>query len=111
MDYQKLFDIYWKQFVIGHLYINENKEYIFKYELNGLEEAQKQGFDYIVGFNDIKKEYISKSLFPVLKSRIPPKNRHNINKVLEELKLDEYNELEILKRTRGKCVTDNYEIR
>lgn len=107
---KKLFNVFWKEIVIGSVLKNEDK-YIFKYNKEGVEKARRIGFEYIVGFKDIEQEYISERLFPVFTSRIPPKNRHDIDKILNKLELSEYNELEILKRTKGKCYTDEIEVR
>ena len=107
---QKLLDVYWNEILIGDLLKNEN-EYIFKYNKQGIEKAREIGFKYIIGFKDIEQEYYSKNLFPVFASRVPPKNRHDINEILTKLELSEYNEVEILKKTNGKCFTDNMELR
>lgn len=107
---QKLFDVFWKKILIGHVHKNEN-EYIFKYNRDGVKKANEIGFKYIIGFKNIEEEYTSEKLFPIFTSRIPPKNRHDIEKILNRLELSEYDEIEILKRTNGKCYTDELEVR
>ena len=107
---EKLFDVLWKEILIGDVSKNDN-EYIFKYNKEGVEKASQIGFKYIVGFKDIEQEYISEKLFPVFTSRIPPKNRHDIDKILNKLELSEYDEIDILKRTNAKCYTDELEVR
>lgn len=107
---EKLFDVLWKKILIGNVFKNNN-EYIFKYNRKGVEKASQIGFEYIVGFKDIDQEYISEKLFSVFTSRIPPKNRHDIDKLLNELELSEYDEIELLKKTNGKCFTDEIEVR
>ena len=111
MELKKLLDIYWKEYMIGHLYLSPKKEYVFKYDKDGVEVAKNNGFDYLIGFSDLDKEYVSRSLFPVFKSRIPPRNRHNINEILNELKIDTYDEIELLRKTRGKSFSDDLETR
>lgn len=108
---QKLFDVLWKSIIIGDVCQDEEKNYIFKYNTNGVSIAKRDGFTYLIGFKDLNKEYKSDNLFSVFTSRIPPKNRHNINEILDKLELKEYDEIEILKRTNGKCFTDNIEVR
>ena len=39
------------------------------------------------------------------------KNRQDIDKILNKLELSNYDEIEILKRTNGKCFTDEIEVR
>lgn len=107
---EKLFDVLWKEILIGDVSKNHNK-YIFKYNREGVEKASQIGFEYIVGFKNIDQEYISEELFPVFTSRIPPRNRHDIDKILNKLELSEYDEIELLKRTNGKCFTDEIEVR
>ena len=107
----KILDVLWKEYVVGYLYQNEEKKYIFKYDKNAVKIAKEHGFDYLVGFKDLDKQYESKELFPIFTSRIPPKNRHNIEAILSDLNLTEYNEINILKKTHGKCITDDIEVR
>lgn len=107
---EKLFGIFWKEILIGNLFKNEEK-YVFKYDKEGITKANEMGFKYIVGFKDINQEYISEKLFSFFVSRIPPRNRHDIDRILKELELAEYDEIEIIKRTNGKCFTDNLEMR
>ena len=107
---EKIFDVFWKKILIGDVSKNEN-EYIFKYNKDGIKKANEIGFKYIIGFKNIEQEYASEKLFPIFTSRIPPKNRHDIEKILDRLELSEYDEVEILKRTKGKCFTDEIEVR
>lgn len=108
---QKLFDVFWKDILIADVCQDEEKKYIFKYNSDGINIAKEKGFSYLIGFKDIDREYKSDKLFAVFTSRIPPKNRHNINEILDELELKKYDEIEILKRTNGKCFTDDIEVR
>lgn len=106
------FNVFWKNYAIGNLYIIENKEYIFKYNLKNVAQAKKEeGFSHIIGFKNIHQEYKSEKLFPFFSSRIPPRNRHNIQDILQTLNMKEYNECELLRKTRGKLFTDKYELR
>lgn len=107
---KKLFNVYWNEILIGDVSKSDN-EYIFKYDIHGVEKANKIGFKYIVGFKNIKQEYKSEKLFSIFTSRIPPKNRHDIDDILNKFELSEYDEIELLKRTNGKCYTDDIEVR
>ena len=79
--------------------------------LENVEKAKQEGFSYIIGFKNINEEYKSEKLFPFFSSRIPPKNRHNLQSILRDLNLEEYNETQLLKITKGKLFTDRYEVR
>ena len=108
---KKVLNVLWKEHVVGYVYQDEENKYIFKYDDEAVKKAKENGFDYLVGFKDLEKQYESKELFPVFTSRIPPKNRHNIKKILSDLELKEYNAVDILKKTHGKCITDDIEVR
>lgn len=105
-----LFDVLWDGIKVGEVSKIDNK-YIYKYYTQGVNEAKNKGFDYIVGFKDLNRIYESENLFAVFSSRIFPKNRHDIDQKLKELDIKEYNEIEILKKTKGRCFTDKIEVR
>ena len=52
--------------------------------------------------------HISDKLFSFFKRRIPSKDSVNIKEILEELEMDEYDEMELLKKTKGMLITDRY---
>jgi hypothetical protein len=33
------FDVFWKKYAVGNLYITENQEYVFKYNLENVEKT------------------------------------------------------------------------
>lgn len=105
------FDVFWKKYVIGNLYITDGKEYVFKYNLKNVEEAKKEGFSYIIGFKSIDEVYKSEKLFPFFASRIPSKSRHDLQNILKNLNIEGYNESLLLKKTHGKLFTDKYQVR
>ncbi len=105
------FDVLWTKHVIGNLYITDCKEYIFKYNLENVEKAKTEGFSYIIGFKNIDKEYKSEKLFPFFASRIPSKNRHDIQEILKDLNVEKYDESLLLRKTKGKIFTDKYQVR
>ena len=111
IKYMETFDVFWKKYAIGNLYITDNKEYVFKYNLENVEKAKQEGFSYIIGFKDINEEYKSQKLFPFFSSRIPSRNRHDIQNILQSLNIEEYNENQLLRKTKGKLLTDRYEVR
>lgn len=47
-------------------------------------------------------------MFPFFKNRIPDRHNPYIEKILKEYNLDYYDEMELLKKTNGKLLTDRY---
>ena len=105
----KLFwkDISEKKYMLGILSFEEH-QYSFEINEEGLKEAIKHGCFGIGEFDLLKKTYISNSLFPFFKNRIPFENHIAIDEILEELDMKEYNEMELLKKTKGILNTDRY---
>lgn len=88
----------------------ENNIYTFSYDDTELKEAMKVGFDYFPGFEDIKKIYTSKELFTNISKRLPNKKRADYLEILNSYNLEnDSTDLEILKATKGRLLTDNYE--
>lgn len=108
--------------MILHLYWNdiENNNYcIAKLEKNydnyilyineeNLKLAIKNGCVGIGNINFLSNIYESKELFPFFKNRIPKENHPRIKNILEQYGLKEYNEMELLKVTKGSLRTDRY---
>ena len=111
IKYIETFDVFWKKYAVGNLYVTENREYVFKYNLENVEKAKQAGFSYIIGFKNINEEYQSDKLFPFFASRIPSKNRHDIQNILQSLNIEKYDETMLLRKTKGKLFTDRYEVR
>lgn len=105
------FDVLWKKYTVGNLYITDSQEYIFKYNIENVEKAKQEGFSYIIGFKNIDQEYKSEKLFPFFASRLPSKSRHDLQNILENLNMEEYNESHLLRKTQGKIFTDKYQVR
>lgn len=100
-------DRYGKKFLIGELTKN-NKGYIFKY----IPEApdKSEGFLKVPTFKDFDKIYKSENLFLFFANRLYDRGRPDLQKILESYGLNEYDEWELLKATRAKLMTDNYEL-
>lgn len=99
----------WNDIVIGYL-VKDQEGYLFKYDADGILKARQQGYDYLIGFKSLRQVYQSEQLFPVFRSRIPSRQRRDINKILKELGLQEYDEFEILLAKKGKTNTDSITI-
>ena len=104
----------WKDVKTGNKYkvamlYKENGAYYFKYILENVKEAQNNGFELLVAFPQINATYENPHLFAVFSARLPDKKRPEIEKILKEYNMTEYDEFELLKRSGAKLPTDNYE--
>ena len=98
-----------RRFKIGIL-IKLNDGYEFSYVDPELGEARKVGFNFFPGFNDLSKTYKNNELFINIASRLPNKGRIDYLEILNSYNLDkEFSDFDILKATRGRTLTDNYE--
>ena len=98
-----------RRFKIGIL-IKLNDGYEFSYVDPELGEARKVGFNFFLGFNDLSKTYKNNELFINIASRLPNKGRIDYLEILNSYNLDkESSDFDILKATRGRTLTDNYE--
>lgn len=98
-----------KRYVVGELTYDQ-KKYTFKYLKEYLEEAKENGFYNFPGFDDLEKEYECEELFQNILSRLPNKTRPDYLEILNFYDLDSTStKMEILKNTRGRLLTDNYE--
>ena len=98
-----------RRFKIGIL-IKLNDGYEFSYVDPELGEARKVGFNFFPGFNDLSKTYKNNELFINIASRLPSKGRIDYLEILNSYNLDkESSDFDILKATRGRTLTDNYE--
>lgn len=98
-----------RRYKIGVLSEIESK-YIFKYVDPELNDATSAGFRYFPGFEDIKKTYESEELFANIETRLPNPGRADYLEILNSYNLEkDSDKMEILKATKGRLVTDNYE--
>lgn len=99
-----------KRYVVGELSYDEENNYRFIYQNPGLEEAVKVGFSYFPGFSDLNMVYESNTLFANIDTRLPNSNRPDYLDILNSYNLQlDSNKMEILKKTKGRLLTDNFE--
>lgn len=96
----------WNKSIIGYLIKEKDGDYLYKYDQKGIQEARKNGYQYIVGFKDTRKVYSSKELFPAFKSRIPSKQRRDLANILANLGIENYDEFDLLALSGGRLLTD-----
>ena len=98
-----------RRFTIGLLEKNE-KGFFFSYLNPELDEARKNGFLFFPGFDDLNKKYFSSDLFVNISTRLPNRKRPDYLEILNSYDLDSTStNFEILKATKGRLLTDNYE--
>lgn len=97
-----------KSYKVAELY-KENNKYYFKYLLENVKEAEKDGFTLLIAFPQINALYDNPQLFAVFSSRLPESTRPEINEILATYGMTEYDEFELLKRSGAKLPIDNYE--
>ena len=98
-----------QRYTVGKLLL-ENNKYKIQYVNPELNDAIKVGFDYFPGFPNINASYESDELFPNIETRLPNKSRPDYLDILNSYGLDkDSTKLDILKATKGRLITDNYE--
>lgn len=107
-------NLYWKDnnensYMLGKLYKN-NEKYCFDINEKELKRATHKGCFGIGEINLLYNHHISDKLFSFFKRRIPSKDNPNIEEIMRELNIKEYNEIELLEKTKGILDTDRYYI-
>ncbi len=94
------------KFVIGTLTRNGHYEFTYGEEL---EQAKKCGFTPLVAFPSFEKKYVEDTVFPTFSCRLPDAKRKDINRILADYGLKEYDEFELLKKSGARLPTDTLE--
>ena len=98
-----------RRYKIGELRFTLGK-YYFKYTNPEISDAIKSGFLPFPEFEDLNKEYISDVLFNAIYSRLPNKKRDDYMDIMLKYNIStEENDFEILKKTKGRQITDTIE--
>lgn len=98
-----------RRYKIGSL-IKESNGYKFNYINPELDDARIVGFKYFPGFEDLTKSYESDNLFTNILTRLPNETRPDYLEILNCYDLEKESDVfDILKATRGRTFTDNYE--
>ena len=93
--------------VIGILHCDHGT-WEFKYT----EDFKKHSEEYnrIIGFSDLNKVYRNEVLWPFFQTRIPGLKQPAVQEILEKEKINETNEVELLKRFGKKTISNPYEL-
>ena len=98
-----------RRYIIGTL-TNDENSYSFVYTDPELSDAKEKDFKCFPGFENINEVYKSKNLFANIKTRLPNVGRPDYLEILNSYNLEnDSTEMEILKATKGRLLTDNYE--
>ena len=91
----------------GTLYC-EKGEWYFKYADDFKNHSDE--YNRIVGFPDLDKTYKSDSLWPFFQIRIPGLKQPAIQEIIEKEKIDQANEVALLKRFGEKTISNPYQL-
>lgn len=98
-----------QRYKVGVLYKDEYL-YKFNYVNPELEDARAVGFKFFPGFEDLSKNYENENLFINISTRLPNNTRPDYLEILNCYGLEkDSSDFEVLKATRGRVLTDNYE--
>ena len=105
-----------KKYLIGALFRDKEKgKYYFKLSKAHVEKALKDGAisEIILPFSDYERIYESDEIFAIFKIRLPKLERYNkeeLEELLKDLDMTEYDDFEYLRKTKGMLETDNFVI-
>lgn len=86
----------------------ENGEWKFAYTEEFKQDQQE--YKRIVGFPHLDKVYRSDTLWPFFRIRIPGLKQPAIQEIIQEEKIDQANEAELLKRFGRRSISNPYEL-
>lgn len=93
-----------KQYIIGQL--TKNTCYEFRY-FDEVHSAIEDGFTPLICFQDLNMVYSSQKLFAVFESRLPDEKRRDIQIILNNYGLKEYDAYMLLKQSGARLPIDN----
>ena len=94
-----------QRMIVGKL--SKDNGYKFVY-IQDYQKAKKLGWEMLKPFPETKV-YESDVVFPVFSSRLPDPKRRDIEKILAQYGLKEYDEYDLLRKTGAKLPIDSYE--
>lgn len=107
-----MLELYWRDINNEEYHIANldkiNNLYILDIVEENLIKATKRGCMGIGNIDLLKSHYESTTLFDFFSQRIPSKEKYNIDLILKEYGLTEYDDMKLLEITKGKSLTDRY---
>lgn len=82
------------------------------WEFKYTEDFKKHSSEYnrIIGFSDLDKVYRNERLWPFFQTRIPGLKQPAVQEIMEKEKINETNEVQLLKRFGKKTISNPYEL-
>lgn len=104
---QATFELKIDNITVGRLHC-EHGVWEFKYT----DEFKQHATEYnrIVGFSDLDKVYQNETLWPFFQTRIPGLKQPAVQEILQKEKIDQANEVELLKRFGEKTISNPYRL-
>lgn len=105
-----------KKYLIGALFRDKEKgKYYFKLSKAHVEKALKEKAisEIILPFSDYERIYESDEIFAIFKIRLPKLEKYTdeeLEELLKDLDMQEYDDFEYLRKTKGMLETDNFVI-
>jgi HipA-like protein len=106
-DLKIMFNLMVDGLIVGVLK-SENGEWSFAYTDEF--KNHKQEYTRLVGFPDLDKIYRSETLWPFFRIRIPGLKQPAVQEIIQEEKIDQDNEAELLKRFGRRSISNPYEL-
>ena len=103
-----------KKYLIGALFRDKEKgKYYFKLSKVHVEKALKENAisEIILPFSDYDRIYESDEIFAIFKIRLPKIEKYSneeVEELLKDLDMQEYDDFEYLRKTKGMLETDNF---
>ena len=103
-----------KKYLIGALFRDKEKgKYYFKLSKAHVEKALKEKAisEIILPFSDYERIYESDEIFAIFKIRLPKLEKYSeeeLEELLKDLDMKEYDDFEYLRKTKGMLETDNF---
>lgn len=106
-DENATFELKVDNIVIGILHCDHGS-WEFKYT----EDFKKHSEEYnrIIGFSDLNKVYRNETLWPFFQTRIPGLKQPAVQEIMEKEKINETNEVQLLKRFGKRTISNPYEL-
>lgn len=92
--------------VVGTLHCDQGV-WEFKYSNDFKNHSE---YNRIIGFSDLDKVYRNDTLWPFFQTRIPGLKQPSVQEILLKEKINETNELELLKRFGKRTISNPYEL-
>lgn len=93
--------------IVGTLHC-EKGVWEFKYTDEFKQHANE--YNRIVGFSDLDKVYKNETLWPFFQTRIPGLKQPAVQEIIEKEKINQTNEVELLKRFGEKTISNPYKL-